>query len=63
MGAGPDGIDQVFLTGGTSFVPAIHHLFLERFGEARLTSADPFESIACGLALIGQTPEPRLWGA
>ena len=59
--AGPDTIDQVFLTGGTSFVPAIRRLFLERFGEARLTSAEPFESIARGLAMIGQTPEPRLW--
>lgn len=55
------GIDRVFLTGGTSFVPAIRRLFAERFGEARLTSADQFESIAYGLALIGQTPDPERW--
>lgn len=55
------GIDRVFLTGGTSFVPAIRRLFVERFGEARLTSADQFESIAYGLALIGQTPDPERW--
>jgi hypothetical chaperone protein len=54
-------IDKVFLTGGTSFVPAIRHLFVERFGEERLTSADQFESIAYGLALIGQTEDPGRW--
>jgi hypothetical chaperone protein len=51
----------VFLTGGTSFVPAIRRLFVERFGESRLTSADQFESIAYGLALIGQTDDPGRW--
>jgi hypothetical chaperone protein len=54
-------IDRVFLTGGTSFVPAIRRLFAERFGEERLTSADQFESIAYGLALIGQTADPERW--
>ncbi len=54
-------IDKVFLTGGTSFVPAIRRLFVERFGEERLTSADQFESIAYGLALIGQTEDPGRW--
>lgn len=43
-------VEKVFLTGGTSFVPAVQRLFAERFGEARLTSADQFESIAYGLA-------------
>lgn len=51
----------MFLTGGTSFVPAVQRLFAERFGAARLTSADQFESIACGLALIGHTPDPDRW--
>lgn len=54
-------IEKVFLTGGTSFVPAIRRLFTERFGNERLTSADQFESIAYGLALIGQTDEPGRW--
>jgi Molecular chaperone len=57
----PEEIDRVFLTGGTSFVPAIRRLFLERFGESRLTSADQFESIAYGLALIGRTQDPDRW--
>ncbi|HEX2552654.1 MAG TPA: Hsp70 family protein [Microvirga sp.] len=56
-------IDRVFLTGGTSFVPAIRRLFVERFGAERLTSADQFEAIAYGLALIGRTPDPERWAA
>ena len=49
----------VFLTGGTSFVPAVQNLFAERFGSDRLMSADQFESIAYGLALIGQARRRR----
>jgi hypothetical chaperone protein len=45
-------IDAVFLTGGTSFVPAVRALFLERFGEKRLHIGDAFQSVASGLALI-----------
>jgi len=60
---GPEAIDRVFLTGGTSFVPAIRRLFADRFGEDRLTSADQFESIAYGLALMGQSPDPERWAA
>ena len=54
-------VDKVFLTGGTSFVPAVQKLFVDRFGDERLTSADQFESIAYGLALIGQTSDPDRW--
>ena len=54
-------IDKVFLTGGTSFVPAVQRLFAERFGEDKLTSADQFESIAQGLALIGLAENPEQW--
>ena len=57
----PGEIERVFLTGGTSFVPAIRRLFVDRFGENRLTSADQFESIAYGLALIGQTEDAGRW--
>ena len=57
----PRELDKVFLTGGTSFVPAVQHLFAERFGKEKLTSADQFESIAYGLALIGQTEDPDQW--
>jgi len=54
-------VEKVFLTGGTSFVPAVQRLFAERFGEGKLTAADQFESIAQGLALIGLTGEPDQW--
>ena len=60
-GIGAGEVDRVFLTGGTSFVPAIRRLFVERFGEERLTSADQFESIAYGLALIGHDQNPAQW--
>jgi hypothetical chaperone protein len=60
-GIAAEEIEKVFLTGGTSFVPAIRRLFAERFGEDRLTSADQFESIASGLALIGKTADPQRW--
>lgn len=60
-GIAPREVEKVFLTGGTSFVPAVQRLFAERFGSEKLTSADQFESIAYGLALIGQTEDPDQW--
>lgn len=45
-------IDAVFLTGGTSFVPAVRALFTQRFGEKRVHIGDAFQSVASGLALI-----------
>lgn len=47
-------IDIVFLTGGTSFVPAVRALFEHRFGGAAIQSSDQLVSIAKGLALVGQ---------
>jgi hypothetical chaperone protein len=46
-------VDHVFLTGGTSFVPAVRNLFEARFGAERVTSGGEFVSVAEGLALIG----------
>ena len=57
----PREVERVFLTGGTSFVPAVQNLFIERFGQEKLTSADQFESIAYGLALIGQSEDADRW--
>jgi hypothetical chaperone protein len=48
------GIDHVFLTGGTSFVPAVRRLFEERFGAALVSAGGEFVSVAEGLALIGR---------
>ena len=44
-------IDAVFTTGGTSQVPAVRRLFVERFGEEKLHTAHPLQSVASGLAL------------
>lgn len=44
-----DSIDAVFLTGGSSQIPAVRALFVARFGEERLRSADAFASVAEGL--------------
>jgi hypothetical chaperone protein len=48
-----DEVDHVFLTGGTSLVPAVRDLFVTRFGAARITGGREFVSVAEGLALIG----------
>lgn len=55
------GIDRVFLTGGTSFVPAIREAFEKRFPDAMVTSSNQFDSIANGLALIGQSADIERW--
>ena len=55
------GIDKVFLTGGSSFIPAIQRIFADRFGADRIESGDQFESIAYGLALIGQSANLDDW--
>jgi len=47
-------IDRVFLTGGTSLVPAVRRLFTDRFGAARVAGGGEFVSVAEGLALIGR---------
>jgi hypothetical chaperone protein len=44
-------VDMVFLTGGSSFVPAIRKIFETRFGEKRIRGGDEFTSVARGLAL------------
>ena len=47
----PSEVDRVFLTGGTSFVPAVRRIFSTRFGEDRIRSGNEFTSVAHGLAL------------
>jgi hypothetical chaperone protein len=48
-------VDRVFLTGGSSFVPAVRRIFSARFGgaEDRVRTGDAFTSVAHGLALRG----------
>jgi hypothetical chaperone protein len=51
-GVRPKEIDAVFMTGGTSFVPAVRRLFSRRFGKDRIHIGDAFQSVASGLALL-----------
>lgn len=51
-GMSPQDIDSVLLTGGSSFIPKIRRIFLERFGEEKLLPIDAFTSVAYGLGLI-----------
>lgn len=54
-------VDRVFLTGGSSFVPAVRRIFERRFGPGRLESGDEFVSIANGLATIGLRDDADAW--
>jgi len=53
-GVGVETVDRVFLTGGTSFVPAVQRIFTARFGADRISAGGEFVSVAEGLALIGR---------
>lgn len=46
----PQSIDRVFLTGGTSFVPAVRRIFDLRFGAPKVVAGEAFTSVARGLA-------------
>ena len=52
--AGVDGsaVDRVFLTGGTSLVPAVRRIFSSRFGEKNVVTGEAFTSVAYGLAIL-----------
>jgi hypothetical chaperone protein len=44
-------VDMVFLTGGSSLVPAVRRIFDLRFGPERIRTGNEFTSVAMGLAL------------
>lgn len=48
-GLTPDGVDTVFLTGGSSHIPKVRELFINRFGKQKIDSQDAFTSVAYGL--------------
>jgi len=60
-GLAPGQIDRVFLTGGSSFVPAVRNLFARRFGPEKLEGGGELVSIASGLAYIGLQPDLDAW--
>jgi hypothetical chaperone protein len=62
-GLGEADIDRVYLTGGSSFVPAVRAIFTERFGGQKVHRGSEFESIAQGLAMVGAEPDPAQWYA
>ena len=56
-----DGIDRVFLTGGSSLTPAVRAVFHRRFPAERIETGAELESIASGLALIGREKNVERW--
>ncbi len=53
-GIAPEDIDSVLTTGGTSLIPAVRQMLVERFGPDRLQHRDTFTSVATGLAIVAQ---------
>ncbi|WP_334160654.1 Hsp70 family protein [Phenylobacterium sp.] len=60
-GLPPDGIDRIFLTGGSSLVPAVRDIFHRRFPRERIETGAELESIASGLALMGRERDLGRW--
>lgn len=56
-------IDRVFLTGGTSLMPAVRAIFTRRFGADAVMSGGELTSIAHGLALVAQEEDLEPWTA
>ncbi|HEX5264351.1 MAG TPA: Hsp70 family protein [Phenylobacterium sp.] len=57
----PEGVDRVFLTGGSSLVPAVRAIFHRRFEPSRIETGAELESIASGLALMGRERDLTRW--
>ena len=52
-GVAATAVDAVFLTGGTSLVPAVRRIFEHRFGAGKIRAGGEFTSVARGLAMLG----------
>ena len=50
----PGDIDYVLTTGGTSLIPAVRQMLVERYGAEKLHQRDTFTSVAKGLAIVSQ---------
>jgi len=59
-GVDPRAVDRVFLTGGSSFVPAVRRIFETRFGQDRIRGGNEFTSVAHGLALRAAEQQSQL---
>ncbi|MGH6620508.1 MAG: Hsp70 family protein [Alphaproteobacteria bacterium] len=62
-GVSPKDIDRVFLTGGSSLIPAIRRIFDGRFGAGLIATGGELTSIAHGLAMIGQEENLAEWSS
>ena len=51
VGVDAKDVDQVFMTGGSSFVPAVRRIFETRFGSENIRAGGELISVASGLAL------------
>ena len=60
-GLQPGEVDRIFLTGGSSLVPAVRDIFHRRFDASRIETGAELESIASGLALIGRERDLGRW--
>lgn len=60
-GVGEAAIDRVFLTGGSSLIPAVREIFVRRFGEDRIGGGGELTSIAHGLAMVAQEDDIAAW--
>ncbi len=58
-GVAAEQVEAVFLTGGSSQIPAVRQRFAARFGEAKLRTADAFTSVAEGLGRRAARLEAR----
>lgn len=56
-----DAVDRVFLTGGSSLVPAVRAIFHRRFASERIETGAELESIAAGLALMARERDLSRW--
>ena len=50
-GLAADQIDSFFVTGGTSYIPAVQKVLTDTFGAMKIRTGDAFISVAAGLAL------------
>jgi len=54
-------VDRVFLTGGSSLVPAVRAIFHRRFPSERIETGAELESIAAGLSLMARERDLTRW--
>lgn len=54
-------VDHVFLTGGSSLIPAVRQIFETRFPAGKIESGNELTSIAHGIALLGQEDDLSTW--